>query len=769
MITSIELTNWKTHKHTVMNFQKGVNVLIGVMGAGKSSVIDGISFGLFGTFPSLNHKRTTTENLISNRPSVEDSAEVKIKFTLGNDEYSVTRKITRKESTSSKLEKNNSYIQTQTARVNEEIEALIKVNYDIFSRAIYAEQNRLDYFLELTKSDRKRQIDEMLGLDSFAVAESNTTSLINSIRSLISDEEQMLAQIDSSELKVQLEKMAREKAELEIEQKKISEDSREKEKSLKQLEKNMSDLKSKYDRSKKLTNEIAELSSKINTLNSELKKIESLGIDQSSIESEYASKSKRLELYQTELKSLRKEESSLQKIIAESEALVKLGNDKIKERDKLTELMKGKNIQESEIQIKNKEKELQDAMKELSVLKARKEEINEWVKELSKHISKCPLCERELDEKAKTMLLESKQSTIKETELSIVKIGENLSKLEKDMNELKKEQDNLKLVSSKLLDYKGLEEALAKNLKEANSGKEKHKTINDQIEKSSKESEALNKAINDLSVKIDSAKRKIKYDSDIKESSILLETRSKELKELDVNEKTLYSLQELITKESTILTDLNSKIKSNERYLNNLNSQIEDKAKAIGNVNLIQERIENRRVQISNMNKFRNALLETETQLRNNLVTSINALMQNIWSELYPYADYSGIRLNAKKDDYSLEASTGIDEKENRIWVEIEGIASGGEKSVACLTMRIALAMVIVPNLRWLILDEPTHNIDENGISKLIEVLSNSLPKVVEQIFIITHDNALKNISSARVYQLGRNKDKNEYTSVVEV
>ena len=68
MIKSIELTNWKTHKHTVINFQKGVNVLIGVMGAGKSSVIDGISFGLFGTFPSLNHKRTTTENLISNRP-----------------------------------------------------------------------------------------------------------------------------------------------------------------------------------------------------------------------------------------------------------------------------------------------------------------------------------------------------------------------------------------------------------------------------------------------------------------------------------------------------------------------------------------------------------------------------------------------------------------------------------------------------------------------------------------------------------------------------
>jgi len=128
MIKSIELINWKTHKHTVMNFQKGVNVLVGVMGAGKSSVIDGISFGLFGTFPKLNHKRTTVEELISNRPSVKDDAEVRVTFTIGSDEYTVTRKLNRKESTSSRLEKNGSYLQTQTARVNEEIESLIKVN-----------------------------------------------------------------------------------------------------------------------------------------------------------------------------------------------------------------------------------------------------------------------------------------------------------------------------------------------------------------------------------------------------------------------------------------------------------------------------------------------------------------------------------------------------------------------------------------------------------------------------------------------------------------
>ncbi len=57
MIESIKLTNWKTHKETFIRFDKGVNVIVGVMGAGKSSVMDAISFALFGSFPALKHKK----------------------------------------------------------------------------------------------------------------------------------------------------------------------------------------------------------------------------------------------------------------------------------------------------------------------------------------------------------------------------------------------------------------------------------------------------------------------------------------------------------------------------------------------------------------------------------------------------------------------------------------------------------------------------------------------------------------------------------------
>ncbi len=769
MIKSIELINWKTHKHTVIDFQKGVNVLIGVMGAGKSSVMDGISFGLFGTFPALNHKRTTTENLISNRPNVEENAEVRLKFTVGDDEYTVARKIRKGESASAKLDKNDSYLQAQPARVTEEVQNLIKLDYDTFSRAIYAEQNRIDYFLELTKSDRKRQIDQMLGLDNFARAEENTTSLINGIKSMIADEEGMLAQSDVKELKKQLEKLTEERRAVEKEQLQLAEQGKERESQLKIHNTNLAEMKSKSERSRKLQKELAELSSRIETLGKELKKIAELGIDKKSIESEFDSKSKKLEALDAEIKRLRKRESEIMSEIADAQAAIKHNNKKSAEKAKILEAIKGKNPERMEKELSEKEAAMQDSLKELSSFKGRKEELRKWAKELGEHISKCPVCERELSEEMKKALLTQKNAALKELEALMAKQEEKIKSMEEETAALRKETEGVRLSIGRMDDYKEVDELLSKSSAIEKEAKARHNELKGEVESRTDSRESLSKELGQISIKREAISRKEKYESEIKDSSTQLAKRKEELDMVNFDEKKLYSLQELITKESAAFADINGKVVANERYLKSIEAQIEDRAKNIANTNAISERIENRRGQLSNMNKFKIALVETEAHLRNSLVSSINTLMADIWSDLYPYGDYTGIRLNAKKDDYLLEASTGMDVEGRKSWIDIDGVASGGERSVACLTMRIALAMVIVPNLKWLILDEPTHNIDENGINRFIEVLGNSLPKFVEQVFIITHDNALKNISSARVYQFERNKDMNEYTSVTEL
>ena len=184
-------------------------------------MMDAISFALFGTFPALKSKSISTKELISNRPKEEDAAEVRLTFTVGSDRYTVLRKLSKKDSTFARIEKGGIYLQTQAERVNEEISGLLKIDYDTFSRAIYAEQNRLDYFLELAKGDRKRQIDQMLGLDNFSRAEENSTSLINSLRNRVKEDEQTLAQLDVKQYKLELGKLSLEREGLVVEQEKL--------------------------------------------------------------------------------------------------------------------------------------------------------------------------------------------------------------------------------------------------------------------------------------------------------------------------------------------------------------------------------------------------------------------------------------------------------------------------------------------------------------------------------------------------------------------
>jgi len=77
--------------------------------------------------------------------------------------------------------------------------------------------------------------------------------------------------------------------------------------------------------------------------------------------------------------------------------------------------------------------------------------------------------------------------------------------------------------------------------------------------------------------------------------------------------------------------------------------------------------------------------------------------------------------------------------------------------------------MVLVPNLRWLVLDEPTHNLDSQGIRALAEALHERIPDIVEQTFVITHDENLKDAASARLYRFERNKEIGEPTKVTSV
>lgn len=761
--------NWKTHRSTRLEFQKGVNVLIGVMGAGKSSVMDAISFGLFGTYPALNSNRVKRENIISNRPVQEQEGEVKLNFTANGDTYTVTRRVSRDKPTSARLEKNGTFFQAQPERVNEEIEHALKLDYDTFSRAVYAEQNRLDYFLELTKGERKQQIDRMLGLDNFAKAEENVTSLINRIKDMISADEGTIAQIDADGLKRQLEKLAAEKLELEREQESMTRSLSERKASVEDLTKQISELKVKYEKKKKLANDVLEYKSRMKTLEAELAKIDIKEVDEAALENSVARATDERDRLERDVLKLKEGERAIMKSLANIDVSINNNRAKVDERERILQNLKGKTVDGIDSELKSHNAALQELMKSAASLKSRKSDTQEWIKELEKHISKCPVCERELTKEMIDRLLKDKSSAVSLLDAEIERSTKELDTFNRSIAELVAEQNRIRVASAKIDEYKGVEILIERALEEQKTEKARHDVSLAALESKTKELDALKEELSKLRASKEKVDRKKSYEFEIRKSREMLRQKELELELLDVDDKTIYSMQEQLTKESNAMTEASSKITGNAKLIANMDLQIAEKTKSISNLNVLKERIGARRNHINNMNKFKAALVSTEELLRSKLITSINSLMQNIWTGMYPYADYSGIRLSAKRDDYLLEASTGSDINGERVWVGVDSIASGGERSTACLTMRIAMAMVIVPNLKWLILDEPTHNIDDAGIGKFVEILGDALPRVVEQIFIITHDQALRHITSARVYQLDRNKDRSEPTAVLEL
>jgi DNA repair exonuclease SbcCD ATPase subunit len=118
------------------------------------------------------------------------------------------------------------------------------------------------------------------------------------------------------------------------------------------------------------------------------------------------------------------------------------------------------------------------------------------------------------------------------------------------------------------------------------------------------------------------------------------------------------------------------------------------------------------------------------------------------------------VRLLADEKDYSIQ----IYQSE---WKDLEAHASGGERACLGLCLRTAMSVVLTPHLGWLILDEPTHNLDENAVRALGESISISMPKIIPQILVITHDSKLLENTHSRVFKFERNKSIGEDTQVV--
>ncbi|MGC8676395.1 MAG: AAA family ATPase [Candidatus Micrarchaeia archaeon] len=764
MLSKIELTNWKTHGHTLLNFSKGTNILIGQMGAGKSSVMDAIAYALFGKYPALQHRHLAAIDVITNRPVQMQEASVRLYFDIDGNAYDVTRSIGIDGSVHATLNRNGAYMQSQPQRVTEEIEKILKLDYDLFVRAVYAEQNRLTYFLELSPSERKKEIDELLGLNLFANALDNTTTLANKIKDLAEEASATAKGFDIEKQKQQLEELRESLSKLEKEKAQTEKEHAAAKAEADAKEKDLARANAALAKKQELTKTLASLKSKADMLEKEIAKIkEQVSASRSEVEAQMAQKAGLVDKLRAEQEQASNLEKKLIGELAAAGAEIKQLEKESEELRQISDKLAGTSSKDVNEQIEKLKAQMTELQERKAAYASAKRENEKWLEELSKHVAKCPVCERDLTDEMIEELTKSKSKAIEEANMGMNKTESEAGQLQKEISSKEKLLAEIAAAERRAKELEDsaekLKKAMAARLELETKAQEAAAVAKKKMEELQRENEELSK----LKTVADAIIRKEGHEKELATIEEEIGKAEKELASISISDTEVEALRKSHTEARTALGMLKAKLDSYDRLFADLNKQLSDKQDQVNRINKLYEDIERKKKIATELAKYKNALASTQTELRASLVEYINRTMQMIWPELYPYGDYTGIKLEPTDEDYVLMLHTGRHGSE---WEAVEAIASGGERSIACLAMRVAFSLVLVPNLKWLILDEPTHNIDQHGIEKFVKAIGEALPKYVEQVFIITHDEQLRQAQNAKIYVFGRDKSTNGQTAV---
>lgn len=189
MITSIELGDFLSHSETKLDFENGVTVFVGHNGAGKSSIIDALTFALFG-----QHTRKSNKGLIKRGATQGFS---KISFTINDKQYQAVRKIDSKGGLAAKFsEKNNDEIIEIAAgerkqfgeSMTHEIEKIIGLDFEKLKIASIVQQGELNSIIKAKPKEFKELLNAVIGIDKLDVASNSLKEAKKEFREKIRDE-----------------------------------------------------------------------------------------------------------------------------------------------------------------------------------------------------------------------------------------------------------------------------------------------------------------------------------------------------------------------------------------------------------------------------------------------------------------------------------------------------------------------------------------------------------------------------------------------------
>jgi len=393
MIRSIELIDFLSHHETKLEFNNDTTVFVGQNGSGKSSIIDAITFSLFGT-----HMRKNNKSLIRRGTN---KALVKVEFTANGKNYKTVRQIDAKGTlTAQFLEKSgNTFLPIAEGErkqfgesMTAEVEKVLGMNFEKLKIASIVQQGELSSIIKAKPKEFKELLNTIIGIDKLDISLESMKKVQKEFRTSIQNKHGF----DDTQIEFLDNK-------------------------IKELEK-----------------EVSESKPKISNLDLEKKKTEQVIAElEKQVESDV--------LKETQLKELENKKQEL--ISYAKEAIKKVQREVNGEERKINECKGCFSIAHQkealELDLSKSKTELQTISTDLDNFEKkmiRFEEQEEFAKRLELKDGKCPVCDSKVDHLNPSFQKEHVKSEIKS-------LGENIIQLQKTQLEL---EENIQEITDRL-------------------------------------------------------------------------------------------------------------------------------------------------------------------------------------------------------------------------------------------------------------------------------------------------------------------------------
>lgn len=497
ILKELVLKNFKSHSNTRIKFEKGINLIAGRNGAGKSSILEAILVALYGVRPPL--RKDDIIRLGATEYSVE------LQFELGNKSY----RIIRNSAGSSELRCD--FLLEGDKKINEWVEKNVSP-FHVFTGAVYVRQGEIETIIS-DEAGREKIIRRLTRIEDYENVWKNLGLIIKELEAemkrhaevlkqkedcerrlteKVNEIEKVSKEIEESKRRVvelknklvlvakererfeaireQLLKLREEVLKIEAEIKELNGRIKLFESQRRELEERRVSARRKYERflelsspakryvelealHKEVTKAIQELERSLKNyeiekerLTNEAKRCEEEKENLRKIEEEIERTRERIELLRPEVEKW----NAIKSMVDRKEQIEKIFAEKGYSAEKIEQMFSA--VQKARDRDKSLRDELAKVHEEKGALVSEKNRLEEVLEKLKTAEGLCPVCGRELTEAHRRELLEKYSTELNRVKSEILKIEE----LERKLGEERRKVENILSKQDAVLKYKQL-------------------------------------------------------------------------------------------------------------------------------------------------------------------------------------------------------------------------------------------------------------------------------------------------------------------------